>query len=146
MDNYRMNCRNNSSRRNGCTAYTGTNHMEMDYMRKSNGGRMSPSCKDNPVSEHTGSSCNKSSSSEYAASSCNKSSSSEHAASSCNNKASEYPVSSSDQIYWGDLPVAMAYIPSQKFCGTYNTAKGLDMGTIFPDLCKPFCGKGGGCH
>lgn len=45
-----------------------------------------------------------------------------------------------------NLPVAMAYVPTQKFCDTFDTRKGLQMGTIFPELCKPFCGKGGGCH
>lgn len=52
----------------------------------------------------------------------------------------------SSQIYWEDLPVGMAYIPSQKYCDTYPLSKGLEMGTIFPEMCKPFCGKGGGCH
>lgn len=45
-----------------------------------------------------------------------------------------------------NMPVAMAYVPWQPaFCDTFNTCKALQAGTIFPDLCKPFCGKRGGC-
>ncbi len=44
------------------------------------------------------------------------------------------------------MPVAMAYVPWQPaFHHTFDTCKALQMGTIFPDLCKPFCGKRGGC-
>lgn len=43
------------------------------------------------------------------------------------------------------LPLAMAYVPWQTFNNTYDRATGLSMGTIFPELCKPFCGKGGAC-
>ena len=50
------------------------------------------------------------------------------------------------KIYWGDLPIGMGYVPSQMHWKTYSLQKGLSMGTIFPELCKPFCGKGGGCH
>ena len=41
------------------------------------------------------------------------------------------------------LPLAMAYVPCQKFTTTYDTSYALKVGTIFPDLCKPFCGKRG---
>lgn len=41
------------------------------------------------------------------------------------------------------LPLAMAYVPFQRFSNTFNLQKGLEMGTIFPELCKPFCGKRG---
>lgn len=41
------------------------------------------------------------------------------------------------------LPVAMAYVPCQIFTQTYDTPYALMAGTIFPDLCKPFCGKRG---
>lgn len=42
---------------------------------------------------------------------------------------------------------AMAYVPMQKWEGTFDPGKGLEMGTIFPSLCRPFCGRGkrGGC-
>lgn len=42
------------------------------------------------------------------------------------------------------LPVAMAYVPFQKFTTTFDICYALKVGTIFPDLCKPFCGKRGG--
>ena len=44
------------------------------------------------------------------------------------------------------MPIAMAYVPWQPaFHHTFNLCKALQVGTIFPDLCKPFCGKRGGC-
>lgn len=42
------------------------------------------------------------------------------------------------------LPLAMAYVPWQTFHNTFEPCKALQMGTIFPELCKPFCGKRGG--
>ena len=45
-----------------------------------------------------------------------------------------------------DTPLAMAYVPMQKFGKVYEPARGFQLGTIFPELCKPFCGKGGGCR
>ena len=41
------------------------------------------------------------------------------------------------------LPLAMAYVPDQTFQKTFDHTVGLSKGTIFPELCKPFCGKGG---
>jgi hypothetical protein len=38
--------------------------------------------------------------------------------------------------------VAMAYIPFQQNNPTYPPEKGLEMGTIFPELDKPFLGGG----
>lgn len=43
-----------------------------------------------------------------------------------------------------EYPLAMTYVPRQKFEKVFDTRKALSMGTIFPELCKPFCGKGGG--
>ena len=44
------------------------------------------------------------------------------------------------------MPIAMAYVPWQPaFHNTFQLCKALQVGTIFPDLCKPFCGKRGGC-
>lgn len=54
-------------------------------------------------------------------------------------------VMTTQKIHWGDLPVAMAYVPMQKYGKVFEPSKALQMGTIFPELCKPFCGKGGGC-
>ena len=44
------------------------------------------------------------------------------------------------------LPLTMAYVPMQKFKTTFELCKALQMGTIFPELCKPFCGNRGGCR
>lgn len=60
--------------------------------------------------------------------------------------SSEDQMPSAGQIHWGDLPLGMGYVPSQMNWKTYSLQKGLAMGTIFPELCKPFCGKGGGFH
>lgn len=42
------------------------------------------------------------------------------------------------------MPLAMGYIPLQHFEQTYDLYTALRLGTVFPELCKPFCGKGGG--
>lgn len=40
------------------------------------------------------------------------------------------------------LPLAMGYVPCQKkFKTTFELCKALQIGTIFPELCKPFCGQ-----
>ncbi|MGI6011682.1 MAG: spore coat associated protein CotJA [Ruminococcus sp.] len=38
---------------------------------------------------------------------------------------------------------AMAYVPMQEFNTTFDSCRALKMGTVFPELCKPFCGKRG---
>lgn len=45
-----------------------------------------------------------------------------------------------------EKPLAMAYVKIQQYDTTFPPAKALQMGTIFPDLCKPFCGKRGNCR
>lgn len=40
-------------------------------------------------------------------------------------------------------PIAMAYVPMQPWEETYDSAKGLQAGTIFPSLNLPFRGGGG---
>lgn len=45
-----------------------------------------------------------------------------------------------------DAPLAMAYVPEQRWSTTYDLCKALETGTIFPCLNKPFCGKGGMCR
>ena len=40
-------------------------------------------------------------------------------------------------------PLAMAYVPMQMWSQPLSPCKGLQLGTIFADLNKPFCGKGG---
>ncbi len=39
--------------------------------------------------------------------------------------------------------VAMAYIPYQNMNKVYDDEQGLDTGTMFPELNKPFLGRGG---
>jgi hypothetical protein len=39
------------------------------------------------------------------------------------------------------LPVTMGYVPWQQMSGIYEPDKALRMGTIFPDLDKPFGGR-----
>ena len=41
-------------------------------------------------------------------------------------------------------PIAMAYVPMQRWCETYEPAEGWHRGTIFPELDLPFLG-GGAC-
>lgn len=41
------------------------------------------------------------------------------------------------------MPVAMGYVPWQTFGCTYEPAQGLQAGTIFPELDKPFYGRRG---
>ncbi|HJD12849.1 MAG TPA: spore coat associated protein CotJA [Candidatus Ruminococcus avistercoris] len=38
----------------------------------------------------------------------------------------------------------MAYVPVQEFHTLFEPCKALNAGTVFPELCKPFCGKRGG--
>lgn len=53
----------------------------------------------------------------------------------------------SDPLLHADhLPLGMAYVPCQKFDNTFHLCDALHMGTIFPALCMPFCGKRGGCR
>lgn len=41
--------------------------------------------------------------------------------------------------------LAMAYVPWQQWNQTYELKKALCVGTIFPELDKPFYGKRGNC-
>lgn len=41
------------------------------------------------------------------------------------------------------MPLAMAYVPWQKWCSLYEADKGFCRGTIFEQLDKPFRGIGG---
>ncbi len=46
-----------------------------------------------------------------------------------------------DDMTLGSLPLAMSYVPFQRWNTTYPLEKALQRGTIFPDLDLPF--KGG---
>lgn len=39
------------------------------------------------------------------------------------------------------LPLGMAYVPEQHYTEMFELGRGLREGTIFPELCLPFCGK-----
>lgn len=45
-----------------------------------------------------------------------------------------------DNMYLGDLPLAMCYVPMQRWNTTYSLQRGLERGTIFPELDLPFTG------
>jgi len=51
-------------------------------------------------------------------------------------------VSRGDNI--DDFPIAMAYVPWQKWNGAYPAEEALEKGTVFPELYLPFKGKGAG--
>lgn len=40
-----------------------------------------------------------------------------------------------------EMALTMAYVPWQHFSETYEPAKALKQGTIFPELDKPFYGR-----
>lgn len=42
-----------------------------------------------------------------------------------------------------DMPLAMAYVPWQRWQNIYDAEKGFCNGTIFQELNLPFCGVGG---
>jgi hypothetical protein len=42
-----------------------------------------------------------------------------------------------------EMPLAMAYVPWQKWKSVYDLNKALKVGTIFPELDLPFCGMRG---
>lgn len=50
------------------------------------------------------------------------------------------------KCYFEQMPIAMAYVPYQVCKEMFDTGRALQEGTIFPELCKPFYGKGGGCY
>lgn len=56
------------------------------------------------------------------------------AADGCPDTADHFPA---------NMPVAMAYVPWQKWKDIYEPCKALESGTIFAELDKPFLGKGG---
>ncbi len=60
------------------------------------------------------------------------------AAEPCNSKSAASLYSHVDH-----MPVAMAYVPIQKYEKPYELSYALCVGTIFPALCKPFCGRRG---
>ncbi len=45
-----------------------------------------------------------------------------------------------DSMYLGSLPLAMAYVPFQRWKTTYSLERALQAGTVFPELDLPFTG------
>lgn len=65
--------------------------------------------------------------------------------SSCNCQFADAKLSDKEMyMHIDQLENAMAYVPFQNFTTTYDLGYALKVGTIFPQLCKPFCGKRGG--
>ena len=60
---------------------------------------------------------------------------------SCARPMADIPQRSSECGCEQNWPVAMAYVPVQAFQSTYDLNRALEVGTIFPELHKPFCGK-----
>ncbi|HJB27869.1 MAG TPA: spore coat associated protein CotJA [Candidatus Blautia faecavium] len=56
----------------------------------------------------------------------------------CHDNASQ---TTSMYQHLSSFPLAMAYVPEQSFSETFKLSYALQAGTIFPDLCKPFCGR-----
>ncbi len=52
------------------------------------------------------------------------------------------PVATQGAMPIENAVLAMAYVPIQKYGNLYSDNKGLQAGTMFADLDKPFCGKG----
>ena len=52
----------------------------------------------------------------------------------------------SREDHFMEKPLAMGYVPMQRWSQPMPLTKGLQTGTIFTDLNKPFCGKGGACR
>lgn len=60
---------------------------------------------------------------------------------SCQNESGAEPVICKDSL--SKMPLAMAYIPWQKWNNIYEICKGFQRGTIFAELDKAFSGRGG---
>ena len=65
----------------------------------------------------------------------------------CNMQSMQRPRPGScsrDQLL--GMPLAIAYVPWQHWNETYQLDKAMHVGTIFPELDKPFLGKRGACR
>lgn len=45
-----------------------------------------------------------------------------------------------------ETPIAMAYVPMQRFVKLYEPERGFDVGTLYEELNKPFLGGRGGAN
>lgn len=60
----------------------------------------------------------------------------------CNNMIKMPDCAHSDYENIDSYPIAMAYVPWQQWKDVYEVGKGFRCGTIFPELYKPFLGRG----
>ena len=51
------------------------------------------------------------------------------------------PVQQTERPAAVELPLAMAYVPRQRWNTVYSLEQALAEGTLFPELNKPFCGR-----
>lgn len=56
------------------------------------------------------------------------------------------PSCRQNNLYSGDFPIAMAYVPWQRWGDTYSAEEALNRGTLFPELYKPLSCMGGMKH
>lgn len=56
----------------------------------------------------------------------------------------QFQMDSAKECCMQEQQVAMAYIPWQTFTKAYEPQRALQVGTIFPELDKPFTGRAGG--
>jgi len=54
-----------------------------------------------------------------------------------------YPSQQQDSMFPSEISLAMAYIPLQQITTLYDAENAFQIGTLFPDLDKPFLGGRG---
>jgi hypothetical protein len=54
-----------------------------------------------------------------------------------------YPSQQQDSMFPPEISLAMAYIPLQQITTLYDADNAFQIGTLFPDLDKPFLGGRG---
>lgn len=62
---------------------------------------------------------------------------------SCGRDTCSRPSCSRNEDVLQSLPLAMAYVPWQQLRSLYEPDQALQIGTLFPELCKPFLGRKG---
>ncbi len=63
----------------------------------------------------------------------------------CQNSGNRRVAEIYEHLAAAEAPLAMAYVPYQQWETLFPLCTGLNVGTVFPGLYKPFCGKGGKC-
>lgn len=57
-----------------------------------------------------------------------------------------YPSQPEDDMFPTEISLAIAYIPLQRITTLYENEEAYKIGTLFPDLDKPFLGDRGVCE